>query len=200
MDFSTIKVIVFDFDGVIEENYEHHYQLSKIKTINLTREEHKKLFDGNIHIERAKLKDRNTNFDLMLNFNRAKEFLKIENTKRDILIKLSKNYKLGIITSGYEKYIIKYLKNNNLVDIFNFVYGFETNPSKVSKFNKVINTYKHKPSEIIFITDTLGDILEAKKLNINSIAVDYGYHEKSRLEKGKPYKIISSFQELYDLF
>jgi len=36
-----IKAIIFDFDGVIVNNYEQHYQLSEKKTIGLTREEHK---------------------------------------------------------------------------------------------------------------------------------------------------------------
>lgn len=39
-----IKAIIFDFDGVIEDNYEEHFELSKKKIRDVTREEHRKLF------------------------------------------------------------------------------------------------------------------------------------------------------------
>ena len=42
----------------------------------------------------------------------------------------------------------------------------------------------------------LGDLLEAHKAGIKSIAVDFGFHERERLEKGNPAKIISDFSEL----
>jgi phosphoglycolate phosphatase-like HAD superfamily hydrolase len=50
--------------------------------------------------------------------------------------------------------------------------------------------------EIIFITDTLGDIRAANKLGIKTIAVDFGYHERARLENGNPQKIISNFKDI----
>jgi phosphoglycolate phosphatase len=200
MNKDKFKIIVFDFDGVIEENYELHYQLSKIKTKNITRKEHKKQFESNIHINRAKFGQRNTKFNFLLYFNKLKEYLIIDNTKKEILIKLSKKYKLGIITSGLEKYIVKYLKNNNLLNTFDFIYGFETDKYKAIKFNLIMTKYNCKPSEIIFVTDTLGDILDAKNKNIKSIAVNFGYHKTSRLKKGAPYNIISSFKELYNIF
>jgi len=199
MNKDKLKIIVFDFDGVIEENYELHYQLSKIKIKNITREEHKKQFEGNIHLARAKFGKRNTNFNFILYFNKIKEYLTIDDTKKEILVELSKKYKLGIVTSGFEKYIFKYLKNNNLINTFDFTYGFETNKYKTIKFDLIMTKYNCKPSEIIFVTDTLGDILDAKKKNIESIAVNFGYHKTSCLKKGKPHKIISSFKELYNL-
>jgi len=33
-------------------------------------------------------------------------------------------------------------------------------------------------------------------VGIKTIAVDFGYHEKERLQKGNPMKIISNFNEL----
>ena len=45
---------------------------------------------------------------------------------------------------------------------------------------------------LFFITDTLGDIVEAKKVGIKTIAVDYGYHDRGVLSKGNPDGIISN--------
>ncbi len=54
-----IKMIMFDFDGVIDDNYELNFELSGKKFVYLTREEHKKFYEGNIHIERERLQKGN---------------------------------------------------------------------------------------------------------------------------------------------
>ena len=190
-----IKIIVFDFDGVIIDNYELHYQLSTKQIKDLTREEHRKLFEGNIHEERAKLKSRNTGFDLPTAFQEHKLLAKTPNKIKKLLLNLSQKYILGIISSALEVGLNSYIKNNSLTGVFSFVYGKETHTSKFEKFKLVTNKFNVKNEEIIFVTDTLGDILEANKVKIRSIAVDFGYHERARLEKGKPFAIISSFDE-----
>jgi FMN phosphatase YigB (HAD superfamily) len=98
-----IKAVLFDFDGVIEDNYEKHFELSKKQIKDLTREEHRKLFEGNIHIERQKLKPRLTGFDLPKHFNEHKSKLKTKAEIKEALNKLSKKFILGIISSGLEE-------------------------------------------------------------------------------------------------
>ena len=78
------------------------------------------------------------------------------------------------------------------------MYGLETHKLKTHKFRKVLDELNLKENECIFITDTLGDILEANEVGIPTIAVDFGYHERERLEKGNPLQIISNFEELIE--
>ena len=33
-------------------------------------------------------------------------------------------------------------------------------------------------------------------VGVKTIAVDFGFHERERLEKGNPFKIVSSFDEM----
>ena len=73
-----IKLIIFDFDGVIIDNYELHYELMEKKISNLTREEHRKMFEGNIHVEMKKLKHRETEFDFKTPFCETKIKTKIK--------------------------------------------------------------------------------------------------------------------------
>jgi len=35
-----------------------------------------------------------------------------------------------------------------------------------------------------------------KKVNVKTIAVDFGFHDRKRLEKGHPFKIVSNFKEM----
>ncbi len=110
--------------------------------------------------------------------------------------KLSKKYKLFIISSCSEKNINLYLKNNNIDNLFIEVLGRETNFSKIEKFKTVFQKYNTNSKNCIFITDTLGDIKEANKVKIDSLAVTWGYHEKERLKKENPKYIINKPNEI----
>lgn len=194
-----IKVIIFDFDGVIVNEYLMHYELSKKQITNLTENEFKKLFEGNIHSEREKLKSRDTGFDIKHHFNEHKKTVLIEPEIRKSLKELSKDYILGIISSAKESGAIECIKNSQLEGVLSFVYGFETHKLKTEKFNLVLQKFNVSKNECIFVTDTLGDILEATKIGIRTVAVDYGYHNKKALMKGNPIKIISNLSELKDV-
>jgi len=193
-----IKLIMFDFDGVIDNNYNLNFELCSKKFLNITVEEHKKQYDGNVHLEREKLKDRDTGFDFLKCLSDSRKDRKIEDETKNTLLKLAKDFELGIISSCHEYGIKDYLKNNQIADLFSFVYGLETHKLKTYKFKKILDELSVKKDECIFITDTLGDILEANEVGINTVAVDFGYHEKERLQKGNPLKIISKFEELFE--
>jgi phosphoglycolate phosphatase-like HAD superfamily hydrolase len=190
-------IIIFDYDGVIDNNYELHFQLSLLKINNLTREEHRKLFEGNIHEEREKLKHRDTGYDIVNEFGKLKENRTIDNNVIKVLKELSKRHTLGIISSSSEKGTFNCLSNNYIQELFSFVYGIESGKLKVDKFKKVFSQYPDQ--KYIFVTDTLGDILEANKVNIPTIAYTKGFHERERLEKGKPYAIIDDFNEIISI-
>ncbi len=193
-----IKLIIFDFDGVIDNNYDLSFELNGKKFIDLTREEHKKIYEGNIHNEREKLKHRDTGFDFLGHLSDTRKTRKIKEETKNALQRLAQNYDLGIVSSCYEYGIKDYLGVNEVKDLFSFLYGLETHKLKTHKFRKVLNELNLKENECIFITDTLGDILEANEVGIPTIAVDFGYHERERLEKGNPLNIVSSFEELVE--
>jgi phosphoglycolate phosphatase-like HAD superfamily hydrolase len=63
----------------------------------------------------------------------------------------------------------------------------------------ILKKYNITKENCLFITDTLGDLLEARKIGIRAIAFASGFHEKERLEKGNPINIVSSFEKLFPL-
>jgi len=194
-----IKMLVFDFDGVIINEFEKHYELSTKQFPGLTEEQFKGFFDGNVHVERDKLKSVDTGFDLQGSFSNHKKTIIIKDKVKKIILKLSQSYILGIISSANEEGTLTCLKNSNLENVFSFVYGFESGKLKTDKFYKMFDKFKVKPDECLFITDTVGDVLEARKVGVESIVVDYGYHEKFKLKKVKPFDIISSLEVLEDV-
>jgi len=194
-----MKAIIFDVDGVLDENYEIHYEYSKKKIIGLTREEHRKLFEGNIHIEREKLAHRDTGLNILnyLNSSRVNKDM-LENTKKVLKI-LSKKYIIGVISSSLESGIRAYLEYNRVLEYFSFIYGYETHKLKEEKFKKTLNENNFKPTECLYITDTLGDIREATITQVRCIGYTRGYHERERLKKGNPLAIIDNLEEIIQI-
>lgn len=69
---------------------------------------------------------------------------------------------------------------------------------KVEKFRHVYSAHSPREDECTFVTETLGDILEANAVLIPAIAVDFEYHDREILSKGRPFQIVSNAQKLFD--
>lgn len=191
----NLKVIIFDFDGVIHDTFELVQGLMA-ETVGdgLTKKEFRDLSDGNVHDH-----DRISKKHIAQYFQKqsvAYDYLNLEENIKGFLEDMNKHYSLFIISSNQETAIDAYFYNNNFTHIFEEVLGVETHTSKVEKFRQIFATYQFTADECVFVTDTLGDIREGNKVGVRTIAVDFGFHERKRLEKGNPFKIVSSFDEL----
>ncbi len=189
-----IKTIIFDFDGVIHDTFELAYNINKQIDNSLTSDEYKDFFNGNIYDNKKVTKDAADRFFKLQN--EEFEKLRINKEIKKELLKLKERFDLFIITSNMESTLKNYFENNGIMHIFKEVLGIETSHLKVEKFKYLINKYHLNKDNCIFVTDTLGDILEANKVDLNTIAVDYGFHGRKRLAKGNPIKIISDFGDL----
>ena len=194
-----MKAIIFDFDGVIHDTFELAYGINvEITGGKITKEKYRDFFNGNI-FER-KVDDAEKEEVSIKKFyelqNEAFKLLKLEENIKKNLKKLSGQYPLFIVSSNQEAALNTYFQNNNFVNVFKEVLGAETHRSKVEKFKYLFEKYSLKREDCVFVTDTLGDILEGNKVGLRTIAVDFGFHERERLEKGEPFKIVSSFDEI----
>jgi phosphoglycolate phosphatase len=193
----VLKAIIFDFDGVIIDSF--HYSKDIINTIfnDLSEKDFRDHHNGNV-FEKPIIPFTETS---ALEFN-EKYLGRVEMNnsffKKEELKFLKEKYKLFIISSNRENVIEKFLKKKEL-EYFDEIFGELRHKSKVKKFEILFKKYNLNPDECIFITDTLGDIIESNKVNVKSIAVDFGFHEKERLEIGKPYRVVSNFDEIKEV-
>ncbi|NQZ84886.1 MAG: HAD family hydrolase [Nanoarchaeales archaeon] len=189
-----MKVIIFDFDGVIADTYDFIKNICDEIGVGVSHEEFKAHHDGNVYETPAiKFTEQDAKNLVSKYFNQihtTKFFLTKENLKQ-----LSETYSLNIISSSEANSINKFLKHNE-IEFFDEVLGVNFHKSKVHKFNYLFEKYNLKPNECIFISDTVGDILEGHKVDVKTIAVDYGFHDKERLKKANPHKIVSNFDEI----
>ncbi|MEI7890498.1 MAG: HAD-IA family hydrolase [bacterium] len=194
-----MKAIIFDFDGVIHDTYEMAYQIDRESSGgDLTREQHRDFFSGNI-FERVVVDEEKAKTQIDKFYELQKEafkYLKIDENIKNNLEQLSKDHILFVVSSNWEETLNTYFQNNNFTHIFKEVLGAETHRSKVEKFKLLFEKYNLNVNDCVFVTDTLGDILEGNKVGVKTIAVDFGFHERDRLEKGSPFKIVSSFDEV----
>lgn len=191
------KLIIFDFDGVIIDSFSLAYEINRRTIPTLTEEEYRRRFEGNIN---ATMKAYNFNTD------REKEYFKeygeclnlrkLVPGMKEAVSTLSKKYPMVIVSSTTTEIIQKYLFCHQLEACFANILGNDVDHSKVEKFKIVFEKFDISPEKCLFITDTLGDIKEAAEVLLPTLAVTWGFHTRSTLEKGKTLALINSPEDL----
>lgn len=190
-----LKAIIFDFDGVIADTFQLNVDITREQKKKFTLKDFRDHHNGNVW---EKPVIQYTKEDLKYGF--AEYHSRLDGDLlfplSDQIKRLAKKYDLFIISSSPERSIEKFLKLANISKYFEKALGYYTHQSKVEKFKMIFREYKLEPEECIFVTDTLGDLREAKKVVVPTIAVTWGYHGKTRLKKGSPNVMIHDFEDL----
>ncbi len=190
-------VIIFDFDGVIVDSLDLSFGINKAIMPDLEYEEWQSWFEGNLYKrirkEHANEASQNAFFE---KYNEGIVNILPINGMTDIIKKLTKKYTLIIISSSSQKGINSYLKKYGLNDYFTEVLGKETHKRKVDKFHMILEKYNIAPHETLIITDSVGDILEAKEVGVKTLAVLWGVHSNDKIEKSNPHFIASKPDEI----
>lgn len=185
------KLVLFDFDGVFIDTLLACYTTANEANENLTLEEYKGFFCGNIHDSvRANGEPRKPNPNFADRYRTHTRELKVPLTIKETVKNLSTKYTLDIISSTPTASITEILAREGIQEYFATILGSDVHGSKVIKIKMALEKYGAKPEDTVFITDTLGDIKEAAECNVPAIAVTWGFHERATLEKGNPMAII----------
>jgi phosphoglycolate phosphatase len=193
-----IKAIIFDFDGVIGDTYDISFQVARDIHPNTTRRDFLGLFMGNVYETAAVFF---TGKNVPLFFEKQKQAFTGKNffAVQPMLEKLSKQYRLFIISGNIDNNIKYFLECGNLGGYFQRILGATTHRSKAERFKMVFRDYNLTPGECLFVTDTVGDIIEAKEVNIRTIAVSWGYHDEQLLRNQQPLTIAHTPDELVSI-
>lgn len=192
------KLIIFDFDGVIVNTFPFAYEINK-KQSGITEEEYRKKFEGNIYEAPRTVNEQKipqATFDFFTHYTPL-----LMNSDPEVGIlgsirELSEKYTLSIVSSTLTKSIDDYLERVGVRNCFQEILGPDIEKSKVKKINSLLEKYDIASSEAVLITDTTGDIQEAERCGVKSIAVSWGYHPRTTLEKVTVYRIIDKPEEL----
>ncbi|MFX1428441.1 MAG: HAD family hydrolase, partial [Promethearchaeota archaeon] len=111
--------------------------------------------------------------------------------------------KLAILTNNKSQYAEEVLEKFNLTKFFDIIIGFnevsEVKPSPEGIL-KIIEMWKIKPSETIFIGDMTTDVDAGKSAEVKMICVASGLAKKESLLEHDPDILVENTQELVNLF
>ncbi len=194
-----MKLIIFDFDGVLVDTLGIVYSINTQVNQGLSMEEYKSFFEGNIYNAKrfdGTPKKHHPNFERI--YEEETRALVVPVALKEVLKKLRNDYILVIISSSYTSSIKKILQKENIAILFQDVLGADVHRNKVFKIRMILEKYKITQEEAVYVTDTVGDILEARECGLKSIAVSWGFcfHDVKTLQKANPARIVSTPDEL----
>lgn len=193
------SIVVFDADGVLVDSWWFHHQ------------NHELFFDRKLPLSILKEIGKGNFFGHKLtreyfagaDWHRYVQFiaqkqsnLKMKSSVTRMLRRLSKKHRFFIVTSGSEVNIRAFLKKNGVDGLFEDVLGMETHGSKTEKFRMIFQKTGLHLKNLLFVTDTLGDIREANHVCVRTVAVTFGYHSRYVLSHGKPLVIVDTIRQL----
>ncbi len=205
------KIVIFDLDGVLVDSIKIVNESLIYRYPTLTEEMLTEMLRGNFHQEMAKAKMVHKAIDeteveenkRKANYTARKLEIPLYVGIHDLLLDLhEKGCILIINTSALEKNCLPLLEKVGILNLFDMVATAELSKSKVEKFKIIQKKYKVHGKNVLFITDTLGDLLEAKIAEIPTVAVTWGAHDKSYFDQKNNENligIVDSVSELQDI-
>ena len=110
---------------------------------------------------------------------------------------------MAILTNNKSQYAEEVLDKFNLTKYFDIIIGFnevtEVKPSPEG-IQIILDKWKMKPSEAIFIGDMTTDVEAGKSADVMMICVASGLAQKETLREHKPDKLVNDTNELIQLF
>jgi phosphoglycolate phosphatase/pyrophosphatase PpaX len=204
-----IKAVIFDWDGTLNNSLEAIYKsysecLKKLKLPKLSLSKYRKLYESDYRKFELKIgitPDKREISDKIWVETYKKQRVNLLPDVKEFLMKIKSNFLLGLVTGGSSERINEELHEYGLDNIFDVVItGDDTNKKKPDPEPLKICAEKLcvQPKNCIYIGDMDADIMATKKINMDSIAVTWGYHDVSVLEKAKPKFIVKKFNELFN--
>lgn len=195
------KLLLFDFDGVIFDSFDAMAPLVT-KHWGTTAEEQRAVHDKNVFAmddatpeevaaEEGRIAAFYAEADRVL-----PEVCPVFPGVRAVLPQLAVDYRLFVVSSSWSSTITKVLDRCGLAHCFSGIYGMENERSKVKKIHTILAAVGKHPRESLFITDTLGDVREARTAGVDAIAVTWGFHDRERVLQGEPWGICDHPTEL----
>lgn len=180
------KVIVFDLDGVLVDSNEitakEFFKIYQTATQDTYREtlcgnfieECKKLIIPKV-VETPEQKEAR-----LLEYAEGKKSCKLFPGIFELLNDLhSSGNTLVVNTSAAVRTCVPVLEVTDVDKLFDFFATKDVAVSKSEKFGIIKERYGVECKDMIFVTDTLGDLREAKVSGVPTIAVTWGIHDRS---------------------
>lgn len=202
-----IKYIIFDFDGTIADTIdlamhifnkvakEFNCEPIKEKDRDLIRSKRPQELLKSFGVTRLQLTSiiLRIRKEMSYAIPNMKIVTGINNALREIN---NSEFRLGILTSNSRDNVKAFLENNDLIDIFDFIYSEKNFFGKKKIINRMLNHEQISKKNVIYVGDETRDIEASKKAGIPVIAVTWGLNDREILAMAQPDQIIDSPDDL----
>ncbi len=196
------KYLLFDFDGVIADSFDSAFIINSKIRPGVTVQGYRDYFNGNVYDAVAKQVEKPLGEESVKSFfaeyETAINKVSCINGMPEVIKSLGKDYEMIIVSSTIGGLIEGFLEKYDIRSSFSKIMGAELESNKSKKIRMIFEEFSISEHDCLFITDTLGDIKEARMVNVNSVAVSWGYHSVATLETGNPLAIVYKPAELLD--
>ncbi|STX55627.1 HAD-superfamily hydrolase [Legionella beliardensis] len=104
----------------------------------------------------------------------------------EVLEELHQDCSLGIVTSNSSENVALWLEHHKIAHLFDFIYAESGYFGKKNILKKLIKSHRMEPLQTFYVGDETRDIDAARKCNINSIAVSWGFNSEATLIRSRP--------------
>ncbi len=205
------KYILFDNDGVLVETEPLYYKASKralkeFFDVDVSFEQYMKLMTDGKGVWVAAPNATKKQIDIARDQRDVyyQEYLKTENLAIDnihkILEKLSKHYKMGIVTTSRREDFEIIHKNRGITDFMEFVLcveDYKKAKPHPEPYLKGLELFNAKKDEVVVVEDSERGLISAFSANIDCIIVHNEFTKTQDFSKAQHY--IKSLEELHSL-
>ncbi len=202
-----MSLFLFDFDGVIVDTFELCYRLTcDMSGEDVGRENYRDWYLGNIYDHLAERGDEPDGDSDTVGDDDPFAALYVDGLMSlrpvsgmvDLIRRVAAlpGARLAIVSSTVDAAIDRYLLRHAVRDAFGAIYGASVHKRKDVKMRRALDDFAVRADDSVLITDTLGDIREAHRCGIGSIAVSWGYHDIGRLRQGRPLALVDTVDAL----
>lgn len=201
-----MKTLIFDFDGTLVDSMQLYvrgfnevgadFGLPKIDRHNLQEMKQSSVQDLMKKYGIGPLKLAKLIFTVNKNIRQEIAAVNFFPKIKPLLVKLSKKYQLGILTSNHIENVEDFLKKQDFEGIFDFVYASKNLFGKDKVLSSLLKKYRLNKEEVLYFGDEVRDIEACQKMQVKIVAVTWGFNEKSLLVSKKPDYLFSSPDEI----
>ncbi len=206
-----IKLIIFDYDGVIVDSFSTIYEIYKIickklnkrypKDIEAFRNIYGRTFLDLYENLKINTQEEKEKAEIIYREELLQKEPKIFEGMAEIIKTLYKKYRLIVVSSNYKEEVEQKLKKFGILPYFSTIIGkidnAPTNLRKSDELVKIIKKFNLTNKEVIMIGDRVIDYTEAKKIGLdNIILVSYGWDGKEKLKAQNIELIVHSPREV----